>query len=148
MKRDYDAILIIPNEKKTNGEVYFEKLIGKEKHNDKEFDFVKKYNIPDLSEEDLLNVELAALGHIVLEIAGNVKYLALRLPETITKRQRKVFNRLKIKYIIKKFDFYGKVEGFIIDKEGHIIGDVERYNDIMDFVNNSVDIEEIQNFKR
>lgn len=148
MIRDYDAVLIIPNEKKTNGEVYFEKLSGKEKHNDKEFDFVKKYNIPDLSKEDLLTVELAALGHIVLEIAGNVKYLVFHLPETITKRQRKVFNKLKIKYIIKKFDFYGKVEGFIIDKEGYIIGNVGGYNDIIDFVNNSVDIEGIQNFKR
>ena len=94
MNKDYDAVLIIPNEKKTNGKVYFEKLKKGENHYNKEFEFIKKYNITNLPCKTTFEFELATLGHIIFEIDGTENCLNLYLPETITERQRKIINVL------------------------------------------------------
>ena len=110
---------------------------------------MKKYNITNLPGKGQLKFEIAHLGHIILEIDGKEKRLIFYLPETVTKRQRKIINKLEIKYIIKRFVYDGFIGGYIINVEKHMIREVEGYDEIMDFINQSAeDIEEKQNFKR
>lgn len=148
MKRIYEATIIVPNEKKVNAPLYFKRLKPGEHHIDKEYAFAEKYGIDvsiNISDKLTPNFILASNGHIVFEIAEDDKRAVGYLPEVITERQRKIMNRLRIKWLLYKYEYEGYLACFVMNpnlKMSTNTSDVVGYDSLYQFLDKSVEEKE------